>query len=189
MANYPNITDSKAEATIILDYIYQALIGSGSAVVKTIGITDKVTTSPTNSTSPAYSIGDNIGGAITAALLRSAGTTGVLEDLLIYDGGNNKPALTIMLFSGAPAGTYTDNSPMVIAGDQAKMLGKINIETTDWETIGSVAVAHLKSINICVKAETALATDIYYAIMTRTAFTGTGGGSSEFTLRWGMLQD
>lgn len=92
----------------------------------------------------AYSSGDVVGGLVNLGALRAISATAVLKSLVVLDSANQKAALTILLFSGLPAGTFTDNGALVLsAADLALVVAKVNVLASDYETVASRAIAQL----------------------------------------------
>lgn len=119
----------------------------------------------------AYAAGDTIGGIITVTnAVRVSGGTGTINQIVLTDLANQKPALEIRFFESSPAaGTYTDNNATVLhATDQAVALGRITVLTSDWLTTGSIATCTLKNVGLGIKA--ASGTSVYMVI--------TAGGTS-----------
>lgn len=119
----------------------------------------------------AYAAGDTIGGIVTVTgAVRASGGTGIIQQIVLTDLANQKPALEIRFFDANPAaGTYTDNNATVLhATDQAKALGRITVATSDWLTTGSIATCTLRNIGLGIKA--ASGTSVFMVI--------TAGGTS-----------
>lgn len=160
------------------------------------GNTRHITVVPVISATPDYTAGDAIGGIQTIGPMGSHNGSGILKTLLIVDNANQKPALTILLFKGVPTGTWVDNgaaSPSAI--DIANAIGKINILTTDWETIDSKAYVCPNLAQIIKSApgtdDAGNANDKLYFYV---GVIVTGGGLNfaaitDLTFQYGMLLD
>lgn len=153
------------------------------------GTTAIISPAITTSASPAYSIGDVVGGKITLTnAVRVSGGSGVLQSLLVKDTTNQKAALTILIFNADPSnGTYTDNGAITLnATDATFIIRKINVAASDYETVGTTAIADISAINKTVKA--ASGTSLFALIVT----TGTptyGANATSLYVNFGILQD
>lgn len=132
-----------------------ATVAAGENFIGQTGHTFTVTgnTITTNSTT-SYDSGDNIGAINTVTnAIRVANGTGEITDLFVWDKENQKPNIVIDIWSASPTvGTYTDNSPEVIFGDQSKWLGQISVASSDYQTQGVVARATIKNIGLLIKS-------------------------------------
>jgi hypothetical protein len=93
--------------------------------------------------------------AIVPTLDTNANTGGrvVLDSLTVTDGANQKAALTVLFFESDPtAATITNNAAFALSTDLTKVVGKVNVLTTDYETIDSKAVACLRGLNLTLEA-------------------------------------
>lgn len=90
----------------------------------------------------AYTAGDVIGGVQTIDALGATFGRGVLKNVTIGDGGNQRAALTLLFFEALPDGTYTDQAAVAPSvADLAICLGKVEIAADDYTTVGARAVA------------------------------------------------
>jgi len=141
-------------------------------------------------TATPYSANDVIGGELVLSnVVRSAGGAGLLQSVQVVDAKNQKAALTILLFDSDPAGTYTDNAacPNILsAGDAPKLIRKINILTTDYETIGNIAVAEIAALQKVVKSA---ATQNLWAVVVTTGTPTFAANSTDLTIRFGFRPD
>ncbi|MCH8244728.1 hypothetical protein IIB97_02485 [Patescibacteria group bacterium] len=113
-----------------------------SAIINTI----------TTSDAAVYDHGDNIGGIITMTdALRVTGGTALLHDIAIWDKDKQNAVLEIDYWSESPSGTYTDNAAQVIAGDEAKHLGTIEIAAGDYKETGAVSKLSSRNLGITLK--------------------------------------
>lgn len=136
-----------------------------SSNTKTIGVSSTtlaVTTTP-------YSVGDCLGGIITVTnTSRTSGGSSEIKTFSLWDKANQKASITVLFWKASPSGTYTDNSAMVITGDDPSFLGKIEILSSDYVTIGTNAVATIP-VNLKIKPTTG--TSIYYTMVTSSTST------------------
>lgn len=94
------------------------------------------------SITPDYSIGDVIGGIISLAGMTGAGRSGVLKDIFIQDGADQKKGISFYFFNALPTGTYTDNAAFAWgSGDFAKCCGAVHVVAADYTTLASKATA------------------------------------------------
>lgn len=134
------------------------------------GKTSKVAFAPTTS-STAYTAEDNIGGIISLAdLVDGKSHTGIIESISLWALNNAAPNLYIDFWDASPSGTYTNDAAQVIAGDQLKWMGMVEIATTDWKSTGVVARCSAKVIGLGIKAGTTDST-IYMTIQDKTGVT------------------
>jgi hypothetical protein len=105
--------------------------------VPRINITRIVTATPTISTSPAYTAGDQIGGIMTLTdVIRQdpqmAYGVSELKSVTILDGGKQDSAIDIWFFNVSPTVTSSDNAAfsMSDANQAAQCIGAISIGTT-----------------------------------------------------------
>lgn len=103
------------------------------------GFTSKVAFAPTTSAT-AYTANDNIGGIITlTSLLRTSGGSGLLDTVSVWLLNNAAPNLYIDFWDASPSGTYTNDAAQVIAGDQLKWLGMVEVAVSDWKQTGVIS--------------------------------------------------
>lgn len=170
--------------------VYGAILGGAPSGTQTIlgnvgGFTALSSSTITTSASPDYSSGDNVGGIITLTLSsRSSGGTGVISDLVIWDKDAQVPDLVIDYYDASPAGTYTDNSAQVMAGDHGVWLGRVKIYAADWETTGAISTV---SIPVAIAFKTVGGTSLYFTIKTKSAINASS--TSEFVVKHKLLQD
>ena len=147
----------------------------------------------TVSTSPAYTAGDVVGGAlaITSAATRvssNKGGTAVLLSLSVIETGTQKPALDILLFSALPTGTYTDNvAPTISTADIANCMGKVSVLAADYNTVGTLSIATL-AVGVVIAVGTAVASTTIYAVPV-TSGTPTFSATTSLQIKFGFLQD
>lgn len=147
-----------------------------------------ITPTLTVSTS-AYSAGDCVGGILTlpAALLpRTAG--GTLVSLAVTDASDQKAALEVLVFDAEPSGgTYTDNGALALsAADLSHLLARVPVATSDYVTVGSVAVATVGAVNKALAAGAAV-TDLYAVVM--ATGTPTYAAGTDLVLRFGVARN
>lgn len=159
-------------------------VGGNTAVIR-----------PTVTTDTAiYAALDVIGAAAASGLvtltnaMRKSGGTGVLQSVVLYDDDNEKAAITLLFFNAAPSGgTYLGNGALTLsAGDKAAYLGRVDIATTDYLTIGVDAVASVRNIALPVQA---VGTANLYMIPIVTSGTPTYTAGTDLKLALGFLRD
>ena len=126
------------------------VIASDQTPVPTAGKLVQVAVTPVVSAG-AYGANDCVGGIITlAGAARSAGLPTILTGFNLFDVGNQKAVLDVLLFNATPAGgTYTDNAAIVLAAaDDGTCIAHFRIDAADYyTTVGSKADA-FKALNI-----------------------------------------
>lgn len=150
------------------------------------GNSEKVSVSVTTSAG-AYTANDNIGGVITLAnLLRTSGGTGVLQGIDLWALGNAKPNLYIDFWDASPsAGTYTNDSAQIIAGDQLKHLAFVEVAAADWKDTGVISRCNLSGLGKLLKGNASR--DIYMTIQDKTGVTF--GSVAGLFVKVSVLQD
>lgn len=134
------------------------------------GFTAKLAFAPTTS-SGAYTANDNIGGIITlGSALRTSGGTAIIDSISLWALANQKPNLYIDFWDASPsAGTYTNDSAQVIAGDQLKWLGMAEVAVADWKDTGVISRCSIRPTNFGIKGNAS--TSIYMTIQDKTGIT------------------
>jgi hypothetical protein len=148
----------------------------------------------TNSSSPAYAVGDQIDGLqqITNAV-DASGDTATIQSVTIVDKDSVSSVLDILFFNDQPTVSSADNVSLNIsdADMQEKFLGSVRIAAADYITTAANSVATVKNIGLVVNsvksATNANGTSIW-AIL-RSAGTPTWTGTQSLTLRIGIAQD
>jgi len=192
----PAGADAAAVAALIEAFLDTAggvtstLLPSENHIGQVGGTTVKRSNDITTTNGTAYASGDNIGGINTLqSAVRVAGGSGFISDIVIWDKDDEKAPLIIDFWDASPSGTYTNDAPQVIAGDEAAHLGSVAIAAGDYVTTGAIARVNLKGVNIPIKANDAALdpTDIFFTIVT----TGTPTYTSELGLivKHGIIQD
>lgn len=157
--------------------------------IKAGGKSDVIIPSITTSAA-AYSSGDVVGGLITLGnIVRFAKGTGVLKSIHVTDSSGSAAPLTILIFSETPSGaTYTDNSAFAYGATAlSKQIAKINVGSSDYETINGESVADIDTISKVLRS-TGDNGNLYAVVLT----TGTptfGAGTGILTIKYGILQD
>ena len=132
------------------------------------------------------SAGDAVGGKQTlTSAVRISGGKSVLESLVVLDKGNQKAALTILFFDSDPtAATITNNAAFVFSTDISKVVGKIVVTASDYETINSLAVACLRNLGLEMKCSGSA--NLFVAVV--TTGTPTYASTTDLTFKYGFLQ-
>lgn len=83
-----------------------------------------------------------VGGRLTLPDLVPRDGASELMNVTVQDADNQKAAMTILFFSADFATAPADNAAFTLAvADLARCLGKVEIATTDYTTVGGKAVA------------------------------------------------
>jgi hypothetical protein len=143
---------------------------------------------PTISTGQ-YTAGDCVG-TIQGITVSQYGTS-ILKNIVVTDADNEKANLTFVFFKRSPAGTFTDNAAFPLsAADLLLVVGKVNILSTDYETIASRAIADVEC-SIVLKSEGSgsppSSETIYVGILTTSTPTYTA--TSDLGVKLGLLMD
>lgn len=161
------------------------LLSSENFIGKTGGVLVKIANTITTSNNVAYASGDNIGNINTiVGALRVSGGSGFISDIEIWDKNAQNAPLIIDYWDLSPSGTYTDNAPEVIAGDEAKHLGTIAVAAGDYITTGAVSRVSLKGINLPIVGNGSA--NIFFTIA--TTGTPTYLSISALTMKHGIIQ-
>lgn len=193
-ANTATLTLIKKNNDTLAQSLRQIIVNSDSASIYAArngnvgGFTNKIRNSVTTSTT-AYSIGDNIGGIISAgSLMRTSGSTGSIIDFQIWSTETQSFACTVDFWSASPTpgGSFTDNSAESISGNQATWLGSISFSKSDFVVTGTICRAMAKNVGISLVGQAAKT--IYYTIVTSETPTWTGSTTGIYTTI-GVKQD
>lgn len=152
------------------------------------GLTTVIKDTTAVSTSPAYSIGDAVGGkrTLTGALLKTNGTA-ILESVTILDRANQKAAMTLFIFDSNPAAaTITDNSAFVFSTDDLKVIAQVSIGASDYVTTNSKAIAQKTGLGVALNGANGDG-NLYAALV--TTGTPTFAATTDVQLEFGLLQD
>lgn len=161
-------------------------------IVKSVGITARVTDTPVLSVGGAAADGDYVGPSTTPAsfanAVRVSGGTGVIKSITITDKLTDAAvALELWLFS-ATFTAPTDNEAWAITdAEQLTCLGVIPIATDKWYANGNGKVYSDDTLALVIKPA---ATSLFYALVARgttPAWASGAGGSLQISL--GILQD
>lgn len=167
------------------------LNNTSSTPVPAVGIGTVVVPTVTVSTSPAYSVGDNVGGKLTLSnAVRSSGGTAYLRSLLLVDTSNQKNALELLLFNADPSSsTITDNAAFVLhANDVAKLIRRYSLAAADYVTLDSKGILDLLLGDRPLVASGS--TSLYAAlVIPATGGTPTYAATSAISVRFGFLWD
>jgi hypothetical protein len=151
-----------------------------------------VLVTPTTSTT-AYAANDVVGGKLSlGGALRAAGSVSVLQALSIVDRGNQKAALTVLLFDDDPAtSTLTNDAQATFtAADIGKVAHKIDIAGSDYVTVDHAgtdfAVAEISAISKLLKGAVLNLTSGLYAVVYTTG-TPTYGVTNGLTFRFDFM--
>lgn len=110
---------------------------------------------PTVSTTPAYTAGDQVGGLnrIAEAANHDGGTL-LLQSLTIIDKGKQKSALTLFLFDDVPTITSVDNGAFDLTDVQAALscLGHVLIPSANYQDSSSNSIATVLNIGLLLRS-------------------------------------
>lgn len=125
--------------------------------VPRINITKMIAVTPTISTSPAYTSGDQLGGIMTLSnVVRQDSNTGIgsceLHSVTILDGGLQSAAIDLWFFSISPTVTSTDNAAfsMSDANLAAQCIGAISVGTSYSASALNSVSTDGKNIGLCM---------------------------------------
>jgi hypothetical protein len=151
------------------------------------GSSTVIEVTPTISASPAYSIGDSIGGKIQlAGALRVSGKAALLQSIMIIDRDNQKPSGQLILFNADPTvATLTDNTAVALSTDAGKIVARVPVLNGDYATINGMAFANLSNLGRIVAA--ASGTMLWLAFVTDS--TPDFAANNTLTLQFGFLRD
>lgn len=138
---------------------------------------------PTVSTTPAYTAGDQVGGIQT--LTKAAYDVNrfcELAQLTITDKGGQSAALSILLFDQLPTVASSDNAALDITDAEiaAKAIGNITIASTDYVSTASNSVA-CKTFSLPIASQTNGGN--LYAVV-KTTGTPTYASTTDLTFKW-----
>jgi hypothetical protein len=146
-----------------------------------------VTTTPTVSTSPAYTSGDAVGALQTLAnavrvsgSAGASGTSAYLQSVIVNSKSAQSSLIDIFLFKANPSGsTCTDNAAFVLAtADFDKVVGVVHV--ADWTAGNTASVGQAHGMGIMVGLSSA--TTLYACAVTRA--TPTLGTTSDLTFNF-----
>lgn len=168
------------------DLKYGVALDKGENHIGSVGgNSDKISISVTTS-STAYTANDNIGGILTVTnALRVSGGTAIIQELDFWALANQKPNLYVDFWDASPSGTYTNDAAQIIAGDQSKWLGNIQVNVSDWLDTGVISRVSLRGLSLVVKGNASK--DIYMTIQDKTGVTFSS--VSGLFAKIGLLQD
>lgn len=147
-------------------------------------------------TAGAYSAGDGVGGLLKFAQAAGSFSNAVLQSLTVKEKGTAKAALSFLFFREAPTGIPADNGAFTFtAADLAKCVGRVEVATTDYVTLGGYSVAVVyPGLVVSGHAETGVADvqnvgDLWVAIILPTGSAPTFASATGLIIELGMLQD
>ncbi len=161
--------------------------------------TRKVQVNPTVSTAPPYTAGDVVGGLQRLKLAVGKYRRGTLQDVIVREVGSQKAPLTLLFFRSAPGTVAADNTPFSFAAaDVPNCVAKVNVLTTDYETVGGQSVAHVSVGKVVEgnigdidpgtgKVDDTTIGDLWLVVV--TTGTPTYGTTAALTLELGILAD
>lgn len=146
-----------------------------------------IAVTPTVSTTPAYSAGDNVGGKITlSGAERFAAGSGILQSVTVVDTSNQKAPLELLIFDSDPAAaTITDNAAYAPSTVSPTLLAHVSIAAADYVTVAAEAYAVKAGLGIALEA--AAGTSLYAVLV--TSGTPTYASTTALTLHVGIVQD
>ncbi|MGE0451077.1 MAG: hypothetical protein AB7Q29_16005 [Vicinamibacterales bacterium] len=137
----------------------------------------------------AYTDGDVIGGAIELPkAMRHAGSSGVLQTLVMTDAAEQDAGLEVFLFDEEPDGTYTDAAAFTLdAADLPKLLGTLTVATASWASFGGAARVKVDGIGLPVKA--AKGQTSLWMVLVASGSTPDYAATDDLQAVFGFLQD
>jgi hypothetical protein len=146
-----------------------------------------LTATPTVSTSPAYTSGDNVGGKVTLTdVCRASTGSGIIQSVVITSKSLQSGSFDVIFFNADPSGsTFTDNGAQgVVDADLSKIIGVAHCSDVTALAAESIHQATGLALPFALSGG---ATTIYAAIVTRA--TPTLGSTSDIWLSVRILQD
>lgn len=118
-------------------------------------------------TASAYSAGNVVGGIQSFGPLDQCFGRGLLKQVAISDRANQKAAMTLLFFQDNPAGgSYADKAaPTFADADDLLFLGKVEVATGDYTTVGAKAVA-TKECLLGIRSNDDLTRKVYVVAIT-----------------------
>lgn len=144
------------------------------------------TATPTVSTTPAYSAGDNIGGLISlTSAVRYAAGGGTITSVVISDKAKQSAAIDVVFFTANPGSTtFTDNGALAVnAADLVSIVGVISV--TSWSAFSANSVG--SALGQSLPFVLASGTTLYAALVARG--TPTYASTSDIQITVGILPD
>jgi len=141
---------------------------------------------PTVSTTPAYSVGDLVGGKLTfAGAARIAAGSGRVATVTVTDKGKQSQDLDLVLFDADPSGTtFTDNAAFAPAdADLVKIAGVIPIR--EWGGFSDNSAGCARAVGLAFKLPAG--TSLYGALVARG--TPTFASTSDLSVRLAIEQN
>lgn len=129
------------------------VLGAGEAHIGEVGAATTVVAPAITVTNGAYHANDNVGGVLTlTGASRVSGKATTLTRVSVLDAANQKKQLELVFFNANPsASTFTDNAaPVIHANDQAKFVGRITINSSDYISVGTTGLACLANIGLAM---------------------------------------
>lgn len=151
----------------------------------------RLTGTPTISTSPAYSINDQVGGVVTftGAALTTGGTGTIISAVITARWANTVvPSLDLYLFEVSPTLVNADNGAFNITDadlETARVCGVINFLTGNYEILANNVVCPGTAFSGApiVPFITATTANLFGVFVARTTFTAAGTTDIQATLR------
>lgn len=143
-----------------------------------------LTVSPTVDTS-IYASGDAISTIQTlSAAFLSSDQSGILKQLIIADGDDQKSVLDIMFFESTVTGAVDNAAYAPSFADLKKSVGLIKVAAADYVTIGTEALA---TINLTLNMQLEQNTSLFFQIISRGTPTYTA--ATNLQLKFVIEQD
>lgn len=150
----------------------------------------KVTGAQIGVTSASYTSGVTLGttAPIKIEPLRTQTGTGIVQSVVLQDLSNQSGAIDVVFFDSEPtATTFTNNAALDIAdADLTKVIGVVNITSSDYATFADNAVATVSTLGIPIKSLKSNTLNIWIALVSRDTKTYV---ANEISLIIGILQD
>lgn len=154
-----------------------------------IGGKSALITPTISTTGTTYASGDCVGGVFKLPnSVTSNNGTAILKSILIKDSTNQSVNLTILLFNSLPTGmTAIDNSTFAYGALSFPLeIAKINVSTSDYETIDSKSTADIDTMS---KVLQSLNSEDLYGVIITTGTPTYGANSTSLSITFGFLQD
>lgn len=175
-----------------------------SGINKVIGIDKTVMVTPTVSTSPAYTAGDQVGGIqelnnVFPDFQRAVNNVSVsgwskypghviLQSLTVTDLSEQSPNFNLFFFNELPTVASSDNAALSILDTQIdKCIGHYNFATT-YGDAGGFTVGTLANINLMLPQQPSFDNSNLYVVV-QTTSTPTFTSTSALTFRYSFFVD
>jgi hypothetical protein len=119
---------------------------------------------PSVSAASAYTAGDAVGGKLTFS---GVPVTGKIQGITFIDLDEEGPEFDVVFF-GADFTATADNAAFdITAGEEANLIGTVNIASADFKDLGGLKVATKAGVNLPYQLASSTGSRIYAQLVTR----------------------